>query len=151
MSKAEVKIEGFVAQDPELRYHEGRAVTNVSVPHTPRRRNAQGQWEDAGPTLWVQASFWEQAAEAVAAQVRKGTLVTIEGVPDVRVFTTRDGQPAAQLRIKFGTLGIIPRVETPQAGVTGTGAPQAGDWSSAPQNAPHTAAQDAWANTETPF
>lgn len=110
MSKATITIEGFVAKDPELGTHNGKSVTNVSVPHTPRRKNQQtGQYEDAGPTLWVQASFWEADAEAIVNQVHKGTLVTITGQPELNVYTKQDGTTDAQLRLKFGTLGVIPR------------------------------------------
>lgn len=110
MSKATMTIEGFVAKDPELKFHNGRAVTNVTVPHTPRRLNKQtNQWEDAGPTLWVQASFWEDDAELVVERVSKGSLVTITGQPELRVFTKQDGSADAGLSLKFGTLGVIPR------------------------------------------
>lgn len=113
MSKATITIEGFVAKDPELGNHQGKAVTNVVVPHTPRRLNKQtNQYEDAGATLWVQASFWEAEAEAIAASVRKGTLVTITGQPELRVYQKQDGSTGAELSIKFGTLGVIPRAQS---------------------------------------
>lgn len=141
MSKATLTIEGFVARDPELKYHDGRAVTNVTVPHTPRRKNRQSnEWEDAGPTLWVQASFWEQQAEAVVEAVRKGTLVTITGQPELNVFTKQDGSTDAQLRLKFGTLAVIPRSGGQQA-QGGPNTAGAGDWASAPVNGPQTGAQ----------
>lgn len=144
MSKATLTIEGFVAKDPELGNHNGKSVTSVTVPHTPRRKNQQtGQFEDAGPTLWVQASFWEADAEAVVANVRKGTLVTITGQPELRVYTKQDGTTGAELGLKFGTLGVIPRQQT------GQGAPQtsaAGDW----QSQPVPGAQGAF-DSDTPF
>lgn len=112
MSKATLTIEGFVAKDPELNYHNGKPVTNVSVGHTPRRLNKQtNQWEDAGPTLWTQASFWDTDAEAIVNTVHKGTLVTITGQPEIRVYQKQDGTTDASLTIKFGTLGVIPRAE----------------------------------------
>ena len=130
MSKATLTVEGFVAKDPEVRYHEGKAVVNVSVPHTPRKLNKQSnQWEDAGPTLWVQASFWERDAEAIAAVVRKGSLVTITGQPELNVYTKQDGGVDAQLRLKFGTLAVIPREEhEPRASSSPA---QADSWSAA--------------------
>lgn len=139
MSKATLTIEGFVAKDPELGNHNGKSVTNVTVPHTPRRKNQQtGQFEDAGPTLWVQASFWGADAEAIAATVSKGTLVTITGQPDLRVFQKQDGTTDAALSLKFGTLGVIPRAQSQQSGSPATvanSAPvqqgQSGDWAAA--------------------
>lgn len=139
MSKATFTVEGFVAKTPELGSHNGKSVTNVTVPHTPRRKNQQtGQFEDAGPTLWVQASFWGEDAEAIVATVGKGTLVTITGQPELNVYTKQDGSSDAQVRLKFATLGVIPRgVSQGRAGQPQT--PPATDepWSTptGPQNA----------------
>lgn len=138
MSKAEFKIEGFVAKDPELGNHQGKAVTNVSVAHTPRRLNKQtNQWEDAGATLWVQASFWEAEAESIVASVSKGTLVTITGQPEIRVYQKNDGTTDASLSLKFGTLGVIPRAQQPAQ--------------SAPAQTPTSTDTWATADTTTPF
>lgn len=138
MSKATTTIEGFVAKDPELGNHQGKAVTNVSVAHTPRRLNKQtNQWEDAGATLWVQASFWEAEAEAIVAEVRKGTLVTITGQPEIRVYQKNDGTTDASLSLKFGTLGVIPRAQQPAQ--------------SAPAQTPTSTDTWATADTTTPF
>ena len=154
MSKAEIKIEGFVAKDPEIRVTQGgRQVVNVTVPHTPRRKNPQtGQFEDAGETLWVQADFWDDMAATIASSVRKGTLVTITGVPELRVYTRQDGAAAAELNLRFGTLGIIPR-ETPQEAVSAPNSAQADGWASAPIPGAQTAAQPpaAMFSDATPF
>lgn len=153
MSKATITIEGFVAKDPELGDHNGKSVVNVSVPHTPRRLNKQtNEWEDAGPTLWVQASFWEKDAESIAGSVSKGTLVTITGQPELNVYQKQDGTTDAQLRIKFGTLGIIPRSDTSrQVSQSAPTAQQTADAWSTPA-AQDVAAQWAGNNiTQTPF
>lgn len=115
MSKATLTIEGFIARDPETRDHNGQQVATVTVPHTPRRKNRDtGQFEDAGDTLWVQASFWGDDAAAIIQTARKGELVTITGQPELNVYTKNDGTAAASLRLKFATLGIIPRATKSQ-------------------------------------
>lgn len=151
MSKATLTIEGFVSRDPEVRAtNQGRQVVNISVPHTPRRKNRQtGEFEDAGPTLWVQADFWDDEALAVAGVVSKGTLVTITGVPELREYQKQDGTTGVNLNLRFGTLGVIPRASGQQA----QGAPNtssAGDWAAAPANAPQTGAQG-FDDGSTPF
>src|SRR5690606_23849664 len=143
MSKATLTIEGFVAKAPELGNHNGKSVTNVTVPHTPRRKNQQtGQFEDAGPTLWVQASFWEADAEAIVATVGKGTLVTITGQPELSVYAKQDGTTDAQLRLRFGTLGVIPRQQA-QDRAGSSGASSGADWASAPTGGAQNASWDA--------
>ena len=108
MSRATITVEGFVTKDPELRQHNGKSVIAVDIAHTPRKKDGD-QWVDAGETIWFQASFWEKDAEAIASSVRKSTLVTVTGQPDLNVYTKSDGTPGVSVRIKFGTLGIIPR------------------------------------------
>jgi single stranded DNA-binding protein len=126
MSKASITVEGFVTKDPELRQHNGKSVLAVDIAHTPRKKDGD-QWVDAGETLWFQASFWERDADAIAASVRKGTLVTVTGQPDLNVYQRQDGNPGVSVRIKFGTLGIIPRQDRQQ-----------------PTSAPNTAGQPQW-------
>lgn len=144
MSRITMTVEGFVARDPEIKTTQsGRQVTNVSVPHTPRKRDGRGGYEDAGPTIWVQADFWDDMAVLLATTVRKGTLVRIEGVPAARAHLDKDGKPEGQLLLRFGTLSIIPR-GAPQGAQGGTNTAQAGDWPVAPPQAAQASAQQAW-------
>lgn len=117
-------ITGFLAADPELRFtSSGKPVTNISVPYTPRRRNQQtGQWEDAGETIWVRASIWNEDAELAANTLRKGTLVTLIGRPSARAWADKQtGQPAAALNLTVDSWSIHPRApkaQGPQGGQT---------------------------------
>lgn len=108
MSKATITVEGMVSKDPELRTAAGKSVVTVDVPHTPRKKDGD-RWIDAGDTIWFQAAFWEQDAEAIAATVRKGTIVTVTGFPELNVYKRQDGTPGVTVRIKGGTLGVIPK------------------------------------------
>lgn len=126
MSKATISVEGFVARDPELRQVNGKAVVAVDVAHTPRKKDGN-DWADAGPTIWFQASFWERDAQAIAATVRKGSLVTVTGQPELNVYEKQDGTSGVSVRIKFGTLGVNPRENAQQ-----------------PASAPNTAPQPQW-------
>lgn len=138
MSKATMTVEGFVAKDPEVRSVNGKTVVQVTVPHTPRRKNASGQFEDAGDTLWVEASFWESEGDAVVAAVRKGMLVTVTGVPELNVYSKSDGSAGASLRLRFATLGVIPRAEIRGGYVPGASDPAA-QWA---QNTPQASQAD---------
>lgn len=150
MSKATITVEGFVTKDPEMRQAAGKNVVAVDIAHTPRKKEGN-DWVDAGDTIWFQASFWDRDAQPIMDTVRKGTLVTVTGQPELNLYSKNDGTPGVSVRIKFGTLGIIPR-ETSNSGQS---APQAQQgWA---QGAPaQPAAPDAWATTpsytdETPF
>lgn len=145
MSKATVTVEGFAAE-PRKSNANGKDVTTIAVGHTPRRKNRQtDEWEDAGPTTWFEAAFWEDEAAAVAQAVSKGTLVTLTGQPELNVFTKQNGETGASIRLKFATLGVIPRVNRQQQVQ-----PQSEQWAQQPQ-------ADAWAqaggygDADTPF
>lgn len=147
MSKATVTIEGYVSKDPETKDVAGHRVTEVTVPHTPRKFNKQtNQWEDAGDTQWWVAEFWDADGDAIVASVSKSSLVTVTGQPSPRAYSKNDGTAAVALGLKFATLGVIPRAASNSGG---------GDkWA---QNQPtQTTTDDAWATpgaygSDTPF
>lgn len=148
MSKATITVEGFVTKDPEMRQAAGKNVVAVDIAHTPRKKEGN-DWVDAGDTIWFQASFWDRDAQPIMDAVRKGTLVTVTGQPELNVYSKNDGAPGVSVRIKFGTLGIIPR-ETSNSVQS---APQ-GQQGWAQTAAARPAAPDAWATTpdsELPF
>lgn len=112
MSSANITIQGFLGAAPEVRYtNDGLAVANLSIAHTPRKRDPQtDEWVDAGPTLWVVASVWGAVAEAVADTSRKGDLVAVSGQLALDEWTDADGVVRTDLVIRSATyLGTTPR------------------------------------------
>ncbi|WP_437582705.1 single-stranded DNA-binding protein [Paramicrobacterium sp. CJ85] len=143
MSKATTTVEGFAAEPRRSQTQAGKDVLTVAVAHTPRRKNREtGEFEDAGPTTWFEAAFWEQDAHAVAQVVSKGTLVTITGQPEVNVFTKQDGTTGATVRLKFATLGVVPRAQQANgpaqvsAPAPAVSEPSTGDWATYNDEAP---------------
>lgn len=155
MSKATITVEGFVTRDPELRNANGKDVVSVDIAHTPRKKDAD-QWVDAGDTIWFQAAFWERDARPVADTIRKGTLVTVTGSPELNQYTKQDGTMAVNVRIKGATIGVIPRESRQQPVSTPNTAPQP-QWDTQATNGPQTGAQGSWAtagqiaDAEVPF
>ena len=157
MSKATLKIEGFLAEPRSSVKRDGGQVLNLSVGHTPRRKNKQtNEWEDAGPTIWVQAAFFDEQAEFLATQVGKGVLVQLEGEPQLRVWES-NGKSGVNLELKFATLAIIPRPQNPHSGQGGSTGGFGGGNSSSPGNSAQGGAGE-WASpgadfteTEAPF
>jgi len=115
MSKATTSIEGFVANELEVRDVNGHRVVKVTIPHTPRKLDKQtNQWVDAGDTAWFTASFWDDAVDPVVSAVNKGVLVTVTGQPAPRGYQKPDGTIAVETELKFATIGVIPRTVAPQ-------------------------------------
>ena len=116
--QATMKVQGFLSRDPQLaQTRDGDSVLGLSVPFTPRRLNRQtNEWEDAGPTLWVEAALWREEAELYASKLAKGTAVIVEGVPALRTWE-KDGRSGATLEIRFAQVSIVPtRPRQQQAG-----------------------------------
>lgn len=118
MTSANITIQGFLGAAPEVRYtSDGLAVANLSIAHTPRKRDPQtDEWVDAGPTLWVVASVWGAVAEAVADTSRKGDLVAVSGQLALDEWTDSDGVVRTDLVVRSATyLGTTPRQKVESA------------------------------------
>ena len=112
MTSANATIQGFLGAAPEVRYTaDGLAVANLSIAHTPRKRDPRtDEWVDAGPTLWVVASVWGAVAEAVADTSQKGDCVAVSGQLALDEWTDADGVVRTDLVIRSATyLGTTPR------------------------------------------
>lgn len=119
MTSANITIQGFLGAAPEVRYtNDGLAVANLSIAHTPRKRDPQtDEWVDAGPTLWVIASVWGVIAETVADTSRKGDLVAVSGQLALDEWTDSDGVVRTDLVIRSATyLGTTPRQKAEPVG-----------------------------------
>lgn len=93
MTDTPITLVGNLVADPDLRHSpSGAAVADFTVASTPRRYNKQtGQWED-GEALFMRCSIWKQAAENLAASLRKGDRVIVTGALKQRSYETREGE-----------------------------------------------------------
>lgn len=92
----ELVVIGYAGRDPEMRYTPaGKAVCDLSLgvddgkdPETGERR-----------TLWVKVVCWDKTAELAAEYVRKGHRVAVSGRAGVESYTSREGEPRANLTL----------------------------------------------------
>lgn len=72
-------VAGNLASDPELRFTpSGRPVARLTVIENRRRRNEDGDWEDAEPNAY-RVEAWGSTAENVAESCQKGDRVLVSG------------------------------------------------------------------------
>jgi single-strand DNA-binding protein len=108
MSLNKMMIIGNLGADPELRYTpSGKAVTDLRVAVNNNQRGPDGEWVEE--TLWFRVSVWEQAAERLAEQLRKGNKVYAEGQLRVREFEGRDGEKRQSLELAFARVVNLER------------------------------------------
>jgi single-strand DNA-binding protein len=108
MTLNKMMIIGNLGADPELRYTpSGKAVTDLRVAVNDNRKGPDGEWIEE--TLWFRVSVWEQAAERLAEQLRKGNKVYAEGQLRVREFEGRDGEKRQSLELAFARVVNLER------------------------------------------
>jgi single-strand DNA-binding protein len=108
MTLNKMMIIGNLGADPELRYTPGgKAVTDLRVAVNNNQRGADGEWVEE--TLWFRVSVWEQAAERLAEQLRKGNKIFAEGQLRVREFEGRDGEKRQSLELAFARVVNLER------------------------------------------
>jgi single-strand DNA-binding protein len=122
MTLNKMMIIGNLGADPELRYTpSGKAVTDLRVAVNNNQRGPDGEWVEE--TLWFRVSVWEQAAERLAEQLRKGNKVFAEGQLRAREYEARDGQKKTSLELAFARVVNLerrPREEGSFAGSEGS-------------------------------
>ena len=114
MATSHIRVEGFVAKDPEQRAAGNHTITTVTVPITQGRRK-DGQFipdtDDAGNeiTHWYEGEFWNEYGQQVGQEIRKGYLVELEGEPRSRAYVKKDGTAGIQNSIVNARVKIIVR------------------------------------------
>ena len=121
MTLNKMMIIGNLGADPELRYTPGgKAVTDLRVAVNDNRKGPDGEWIEE--TLWFRVSVWEQQAERLAEQLRKGNKIYAEGQLRAREYEARDGQKRTSLELAFARVVNLerrPREEGSFAGSEG--------------------------------
>jgi len=115
MTLNKMMIIGNLGADPELRYTpSGKAVTDLRVAVNNNQRGPDGEWVEE--TLWFRVSVWEQAAERLAEQLRKGNKVFAEGQLRVREYEGRDGEKRQSLELAFARVVNLERRPRDESG-----------------------------------
>lgn len=81
---------GNLGGDPEIRHtNNGAKVCNVNLCTNERRKMPDGTYEDHAE--WHRLVAWNKTAEAMAAHLKKGSAVLIEGKLQTRTYE-KEGQ-----------------------------------------------------------
>ena len=118
MTLNKMMIIGNLGADPELRYTPGgKAVTDLRVAVNDNRKGPDGEWIEE--TLWFRVSVWEQQAERLAEQLRKGNKIYAEGQLRAREYEARDGQKRTSLELGFARVVNLERRSRDEGGQGG--------------------------------
>jgi single-strand DNA-binding protein len=107
-----IAVECRAAADPELRFApSGVAVARLRVVASDRRKNDQGEWEDAD-TLWLDVTAFKQLAENVAESVEKGDLLVITGKIRTEQWENADGEKRSKIAMIADTVSASMQFRT---------------------------------------
>lgn len=111
-----LQVIGHLGKDCVVNNVNGKNVINFNVAHAEKFKDAQGVQRDK--TIWVECAYWTDRT-AVAPYLKKGTLVYAEGQPDVRSYTTKEGQPGTSLSLRISSVQLLGGRNDNQGGDTG--------------------------------
>jgi single-strand DNA-binding protein len=99
-----LQVIGNLGKDCIVNNVNGKNVINFSVAHTEKFKDAQGIQKDK--TVWVECAYWTDRT-GIAPYLKKGTQVYAEGTPDIRTYTTKDGNHGASLSLRISSVQLL--------------------------------------------
>ena len=133
-----------VIAEPEMRFtSQGKAVLSIRLAFNDSRYNEETrQWENS-KTFYVDATAWEQTAERLADQIRKGDQVYVSGRLETQSWE-KDGEKKSKPSLTVRTMRKLEK-NTPaqQQGGGNFASAQSAGFGGQPQPAP--SQQDPWA------
>ena len=135
-----------VIADPELRFTpQGKAVLSIRLAFNDSRYNEETrQWENT-KTFYVDATAWEQTAERLADQIRKGDQVYVSGRLETQSWE-KDGEKKSKPSLTVRTMRKLEKNAPTQQGGGSFGAPQSAGFGAPQPSAPPQ--QDVWGATQ---
>lgn len=137
-----ITVVGNLVADPEARVSQaGKPWVTFRIASTPRARDRQsGDWSDGEP-LWLGCRAYGDMADNIAASLKKGHRVLVQGRLTQRSYTDNQGQQRTSLDLEVEEVGPSLRFATTnvQRGGSGGGGARQGSASSyygQPQTAP---------------
>lgn len=115
-----LQVIGNLGKDCVVNTVNGKNVINFSVAHTEKFKDAQGVQKDK--TIWVECAYWTDRT-AVSPYLKKGTQVYVEGQPEIRTYTSKDGGQGVSLTLRVSMVQLIGG-RSDQGGEHGNGAYQ---------------------------
>ena len=99
-----LQVIGHLGKDCTVNEVNGKNVINFNVAHSEKFKDAQGNQVEK--TIWVSCSYWTDRT-AIAPYLKKGQLVFAEGSPEAEAYTSKEGQQAANLRLRVFSIQLL--------------------------------------------
>lgn len=106
-----IQMIGRLGQDSVVNNVNGKTVVNFSVAHSEKYKNNQGG--EVNKTTWVSCAYWTDKLN-VANYLKKGTLVFLEGKPEVKTYNDKNtGNILPQLTMRVISVQLLSSANGP--------------------------------------
>ena len=99
-----LQVIGHLGKDCITNVVNGKNVINFSVAHSEKYKDAAGIQKEK--TLWVECAYWTDRI-TIAPYLKKGQLVYLDGIPDMRTYTKNDGTPGTSLTMRVLNVQLL--------------------------------------------
>lgn len=107
---------GRIGKDATVTSVNGRSVINFSLAHSEKYKDASGVQQEK--TIWVECSYWVDRT-GIAAYLKKGTMVYVEGQPEVKTYTRQDRSTGASLSVRVFSVQLLGSKQGEQSATVG--------------------------------
>jgi len=106
MSLLKLQVLGNIGQDATISEVNGRFCVNFSVAHNKQFTDNDGILRKI--TTWVSCGYWkdDKKKTAIAQYLKAGTIVLVEGTPEVRQYKNKDGQMVSSLQCNVSNINL---------------------------------------------
>lgn len=95
---------GHLGKDAIINQVNGKSVINFNVAHSEKYRDSNGM--EINKTTWVSCGYWNDKT-TVAQYLLKGTLVYVEGTPDIKTYQDAHGKTNANITLRVGNIQLL--------------------------------------------
>lgn len=99
-----LQVIGHLGKDCNVNSVNGKNVINFSVAHSEKYKDASGTV--INKSTWVNCAYWVDRTN-LSQYLTKGTMVFVEGQPEVSTFRGQDGQTRAELKLRVLSVQLL--------------------------------------------
>lgn len=106
MSLLKLQVLGNIGQDATVSEVNGRFCINFSVAHNKQFTDNDGVLRKI--TTWVNCGYWkdDRKKTVIAQYLKAGTIVLVEGTPEVRQYKNKEGQMVCSLQCNVTNINL---------------------------------------------
>lgn len=93
-----------LGQDALVNNVNGKKVINFTAAFSEKYRNQEGA--EVNNTVWIGCAYWTEKIN-IANYLKKGVQIFVEGKPEVKIYTNKQGQSVPQLNIRVSNIQLL--------------------------------------------